>query len=123
MLQDPPPSTRMKDLTATKDLLEIECTDSCYFLNIPLDGMISLLSLRFESTSRCQEIYDSQENYIGTCTRIPRASLTCLCTEKTDMDAEEKEWSTTQLNLNEEFLVSGHLIVKVSISYATAKSD
>ena len=89
-------------------------------MNVPLDGLISLQSLRFQSTSRCQEIYDSQENYIGTCTRISNISSA----EETDDVTHEEEdidWITTQLNLDDEddrVLVSGHLAVKVLLHNA-----
>jgi hypothetical protein len=120
MIQDPPPATCTDEIPTTKSYLEIDCTDSSFFMNVPLDGLISLQSLRFQSTSRCQEIYDSQENYIGTCTRISNISSA----EETDDVTHEEEdidWITTQLNLDDEddrVLVSGHLAVKVLLHNA-----
>lgn len=121
MFQDPPSSTTGNELPITREFLEIDCPDSCYFLNIPLDGLVSLQSLRFQSTSRCQEIYDSQENYIGTCTRIPRTSSAGFCVEEMANDVGGVDWNTTQLNLDERLLVSGYLVVKVCLLNTTQK--
>lgn len=93
--------------------LEISCTESYCYFSIPLVGLVSLESLCIESSSRCQEIYDAQENYIGTCTRASKANRGAPKKCEYGELGVDIEWIPTELTLDEPVLVSGRLSIKV----------